>query len=574
LDYKAASSIKSKEEIFLKTTCYTTYRIFLIAMILYVFAFGTPLSAFAKPLQVAIVPFKVNAEKDLSFLKDGIVDMLSSRLYWEDKINIINRQTTEKAAAAVGGPLNEIKAKEMGTGLGADYVLFGSLTVFGNSVSIDAKMVDVSGKKKTLTFFNQSQGMDQVIPDINLFASDINEKVFARAMPSQKIPVTSQAPQAQTDVRAHPEKLVAGGFSESDTAYSQRTAPGQEFIPTKRANQSGQFWKSQDFKNLINGIALGDVDGDGKIETVVITPNEVQLYRFENNRLVKIKDKISESSYENLIGVDVADINGNGYAEIFVTSLNALKTNLNSFVLEYDGQNFKKIVNESHWYYRVVTLPERGKVLFGQRQEGISADPFAGAIFEMAWQDADYVPENKILPPKHANLMGFTYGNAMNTGQDVVVAYDKNDYIRIIQPSGERVWTSSDPYGGSTLNFILPKIEPDSENVMYFPMCIHITDFNADGKYEVIAAKNQDVAKRVLGRFRKFTTSQIEVLSWDGLGLSSVWETRKISGYIRDFEIGDFNNDGKAELVAAVIMKEGSIVTTTPKSSLIAYMLK
>jgi TolB-like protein len=558
----------------LKTKFYTTYKIFLITLILSVFAFGVPLSSFAKALQVAIVPFNVNAEKDLSFLKDGIVDMLSSRLFWEDKVSIINRQATEKASAAVGGPLNEITARKLGTGLGADYVLFGSLTVFGNSVSIDAKMVDVSGKKQTLTFFNQSQGMDQVIPGINLFASDINEKVFARAMPSQKVLVTSQAPQAQTDVRAHPEKLVAGGFSETDETYSQRTAPGQEFIPTQRANPSGQFWKSQDFRYLINGIALGDVDGDGKIETVVITPNEVQLFRFENNRLVKIKDKLSESSYENFIGVDVADINGNGYAEIFVTSLNDLKTNLNSFVLEYDGQNFKKIVSDSRWYYRVVTLPERGKVLFGQRQEGVSADPFAGAIFEMAWQNADYVPENKILPPKKANLMGFAFGNAMNTGQDVAVVYDKNDFIRIIQPSGEIVWTSSERYGGSTLSFTLPKIEPDSENVLYFPMRIHIADFKADGKYEVIAVKNHDVTKRILERFRKFTNSQIEVLSWDGLGLASVWETRKISGYIRDFEIGDFNNDGKAELVAAVITKEGPLVTSTPKSALIAYDLK
>jgi len=506
--------------------------------------------------------------------------MLSSRLFWEGKINIINRQAVENASAAVGGPLNETKARKLGTSLGADYVLFGSLTVFGNSVSIDAKMVDVSGKKETLTFFNQSQGMDQVIPGINLFASDINEKEFGRVMESRRsAPATglssAKTAQAQPDVRSHPEKLVAGGFSEMETTSSQKNEPGQGFITTQRGGSpSGQFWKSQNFKNLINGIALGDVDGDGKIETVVITPNEVQIYRTENNRFVNIKDKIAESSYQNFIGVDVADINRNGYAEIFVTSLNALKTNLTSFVLEYDGKNFNKIVKENHWYYRVVKLPERGKVLFGQRQEGISADPFSGAIYEMVWQDADYVPENKVLSPRHANLMGFTFGDAMNTGQDVAVVYDKRDYIKIFKPSGEIVWASSERYGGSTLNFILPKIEPDSENVLYFPMCLDIADINADGKYEVIAARNHDIAKRVLERFRSFTNSQIEVLSWDGLGLSNAWETRKISGYIRDFEIGDFNNDGNAELVAAVIMKEGSIMTTTPKSSLIAYELK
>ena len=37
---------------------------------------------------------------------------------------------------------------------------------------------------------------------------------------------------------------------------------------------------------------------------------------------------------------------------------------------------------------------------------------------------------------------------------------------------------------------------------------------------------------------------------------------------------GDFNNDGKIELVAAVVVKEGSIAFMTPKSTIIAYELK
>ena len=281
-----------KEEISLKIKCYTTYRIFLISLILYIFTFGIPLSALAKPLQVAIVPFKVNAEKDLSFLKDGIVDMLSSRLFWEDKVSIINRQATEKAAAAVGGPLNESMARKLGTGLGADYVLFGSLTVFGNSVSIDAKMVDVSGKKQTLTFFNQSQGMDQVIPGINLFASDINEKEFGRVMETprsvQAIGTPSaKAAQAQPDVRAHPDKLLSGGFSGPETSVQQDTL-NPAFIATPGA-QSGPegrqvFWKSPNFKFLINGLAIGDVDGDGKVETVIVRPQSVDIYRMEIRR--------------------------------------------------------------------------------------------------------------------------------------------------------------------------------------------------------------------------------------------------------------------------------------------------
>ncbi len=179
-------------------------------MIAFIFIFGIQVHAAAKPLQVAIVPFKVNAEKDLSFLRDGIVDMLSSRLSQADKVTVINSQETLKALKTVTGSLNEIKAREMGAKLGADFVLFGSLTVIGNSVSIDAKMVDVSGEKETLSFFNQSQGMDPVIPSINLFASDINEKEFGRVMETRRVapsagPSSTRTEQAQPDVRGHPD---------------------------------------------------------------------------------------------------------------------------------------------------------------------------------------------------------------------------------------------------------------------------------------------------------------------------------------------------------------------------------
>jgi TolB-like protein len=523
----------NKEDIDLKTTYYTILRSFFIVFAFLAIVFGSKVFATGKPLYIAVVPFKINAEKDLTFLKDGIIDMFSSRLSWEEKVKVVSGQEMTKVLEAVDSPLNESKAQKIGVELGADYVLFGSLTVFGNSVSIDAKVVDVSGNKPSLAFFNQIKGVEEVIPEINLIASDINEKVFGRTIPSKKVPVTSQG----------------------------------------TWDQPGQFWKSQNFKHLINGMALGDIDDDGRIETVIITPRAVHIYRYEENRLVKTEE-IPESRNRNFIGVDVADINGNGYAEIFVTSLDAQKNDLTSFVLEYNGQKFNKIVKKSPWYYRVAELPGRGRVLFGQRQKMTGDNPFLSAIFEMAWQNSDYVPENKLLPPKQANLMGFTFGNAMNIGQDVAVVYDKSDRIRIVEPSGKVVWTSSERYGGSTLYFSLPRIDRESENPIYLPMCIHIRDLDADGKYEVIAARNYGGTGRLLERFRKFTESHIEVLSWNGLGLADVWKTSKISGHIRDFEIGDFDNDGKDELVAAVIMKEGSMVLTTPESSLIAYELK
>ena len=524
-----------------------------------------------------MVPFKVNAEKDLSFLRDGIVDMLSSRLSWADKVTVVNRQKTQKALETVAGPLNEVKAREVGAKLGADFVLFGSLTVIGNSTSIDAKMVDVSGEKQTLSFFNQSQGMDQVIPSINLFASDINEKEFGRVMPSQKSPASAQAQQAGTlqdqpssDTRAHPDKLIVGGYAGGDTQETQKAAPGSAFIATQMAqSQSAQFWKSRNIKQRIVGVALGDIDKDGKTETVMITDHSVETYRFDNKRFRKIKT-IAERSHDYLIGVDVADINGNGYPEIFVTALNPSREFVRSFVLEFDGKTYIEIVKKSDLYFRVVEAPERGKILLGQKQ-GINS-PFDDRIYELVWLNSEYDAAEPVMPPRRANVLGLASGDARNDGTEVAVVFDKFDYLRIYDARGGEIWKDGEHSGGTPRYFQLPNLgSKDTENHAYYPMRILIRDINNDGKNDVITAKNYRLSEILSVRI--FQHGEMEIRSWDGVGLTVLWRTRKLSGHISDFAIGDFNNDGKDELVATLIIKTGSMAMTTPKSAVIAYDL-
>jgi len=544
-------------------------------MMFFVMMFGSLESVAAEVDRVAIVPFKINAEKDLSFLRDGIVDMLTSRLSVENKVVVLCREEIAKVLKTASPPMNESKAREIGSRLGVNYVLFGSLTVFGESVSIDAKMVDVSGAKPVLTFFNQSQGMDQVIPKINLFATDINEKVFGRAMPSQKVIVTSQIPQTQppedqTDVRAHPEKLFANGFQDIDTQETQKPAPGLGFLASKAArSQSAQFWRSRSIKHRINGVAIGDIDRDGKNETIIVSEHAVEAYRFEKKRFFKIKT-LAEGSLNHFIGVDVADINANGTPEIFVTSLNPQRNMVNSFVLEFDGQKYNEIVTGSHWHFRVVDYPERGQILLGQHQKTSSV--FTGQIHEMIWENSEYVPADKVMHPRRTNVMGFAVGDAMNDDTEVIVTYNDLDYLRISTLSGKETWKDSEHSGRRMEYFITSNLTSEFEEKDYYPMRILIMDINGDGKNEVITVKNEKLSELI--SFRALKQGEIEVRSWDGIGLAVYWRTRKLTGYFSDFAIGDFDNDGNEELVAALVIKTGSIVLTDAKSKVIAYELQ
>ncbi len=539
----------------------------------------------AGPVKIAVVPFAIHAEKDLSFLKDGIFEMFAFRLAKEGKVAVITKKTVERAAESFSGTLNEAHARDIGSRLDADYVLFGSLTVFGNSVSINAKLTDVSGRRPSLSFFEQTQGMDQVIPKISQFVADITDNISfvpqqtVSKAPPQPVPPAPPKKQAQEETpnpafkqtvsKASPQP-VPSDAPVPPKKQAPEEVPNPAFIVAQPRETAKELWKSQPFSHLINAMALGDVDGDGKTETVILGPRTLHVYRAENDAFHKVKEITYR--YKHFIGADIGDVNGNGYPEIFVTSLNIQRTGIQSFVLEWNGGDYVEIVKESGWYYRIAEIPGRGPLLLGQKNT--SESPFSGKIFEMKWKGASYAPGEPVTSAKWNNLMGFTIGDLMNKGETLTAAYDKNDHIRLISRSGEVIWKGGDKYGGSMRYCLLPKVERGTDNRQYLPMRLLVTDIDADGKKELITAKNYDIAYSLLKTFRKFTKTQIVSLFWDGIGLAANWKTQETSGHISDIAVGDFDNDGVNELVAALILKDGDIIGTTPQSVVIAYDLK
>ena len=516
-------------------------------------------SVFAAAKTVAIVPFKVNAEKDMSFLRDGVYDMLSTRLSREGEVEVLNRQTVEKALPATRGPLTEAAGRELGRKLSADYVLFGSITVLGNSISMDSKMVDVAGAKPAMSFFEQSDDAGGIISKVNAMAVDINQQMFGRAVAARPAAPAGAAQPGQTpppgqpapfDPFAHPEKMFKQG-----TVMGGKDSP---FVSEDSSREvSPQFWKGASFRQAFNGIALGDVDGDGKIETVIITPNRLLILRYDQQRMQTVYES-PESGWDIYIGVDVADINGNGRPEIFITSFALGRQSLQSFALEYDGKTFNRIASDMPYFLRVVDIPGRGPVLLGQKH--VLGEPYGGAISEMIWRDGRYEPDTRINVS--GNVLGFTIGDITNDGTESVAAYNSGDYIRVISAADKNLWKSSEKYGGSTIYY--------EDRSHYLPMRLMALKSPKDGKTAVLAVKNHDIADRKLRTFRDFNEAQVILFAWDGLGLAPQWKTRKLSGFIRDFAVGDFNNDGKKELLCAVVLDEGAIATTTPKSTLIA----
>ncbi len=524
----------------------------------------------AQVQKVAVIPFTVYAEKDLTFLQKGIVDMLTSRLSQTGEVAVLGREVTEAALQDVQGPLNPETAAGIGRELNADYVLYGSLTVFGESVSVDAKMIDVSGEREPLSFFTQSSSFGEVVPAVDRFAAQINEKAFGRKAtspapaappPGSETPAPQAGPaEERPDVYAHPETLIQGGFKEA----------GEREAAAEAGFDMGRAWKSRSFSEQIVAMDLGDVDEDGRIETVLATPDKILIYRFENQRFSEAA-RIEIPGFRTAVGVDVGDINGNGVEEIFVSALNRQRNGVQSMVYEYANGAYVPIVESTSWYFRVVRRKDFGKQLYGQRQE-LGKTQFDSPIYRMAWEGGGYVSENRVLPAGKASVLGFSMGRLTDDKDDLVLVYSPSDRLQILETTGREIWSGSDPFGGSSLYLHLPVDDPGMmENKSFFPMRIRVRDLNGSGTEEVIAAQNQDMANRRLQQRRNFNKTQLTVLSWDGLGLGAVWKTRTLSGHIRDLAVGDFDGDGTDELVAVLIEKEGRVIGMDAKCSVIAF---
>ena len=78
---------------------------------------------------------------------------------------------------------------------------------------------------------------------------------------------------------------------------------------------------------------------------------------------------------------------------------------------------------------------------------------------------------------------------------------------------------------------------------------------------------------RIVTRFREFKNSQLKAMIWDGYSLRETWAARAQNGYLADFLVADVDNDGKSELVMAILFSHGGLMSS-PRSALVVYELE
>ena len=424
------------------------------------------------------------------------------------------------------------------TGIATDEILKGENPIrlrnqLRGDMALENELRDIRGKK---------------ILSTRLLSLTTKEKLFKAVAIADELPFEQGPPKVQALKRGEGEA---------------RPSPANESFVLAREGAPGRAGgvKSYSFDKVsFRGLSVADVDGDGKQEIIVITPTQVIVSRFENNRMREIA-RFDEGAANDFRWLDVADMNGDGAPEFYLASYRS--NELFSIVLQFKGGKFTPLIRNDRTFYRLLRVrrPAKGAkipdseayMLLGQR-EGLD-EPFAGPIYRYRWSGGKLAPAATYALPPDLTILGFGLWDINKDGALEVIEVGKDDRLRVFSRSGQDIYSSSEAYGAPVYKFFSQAEAESSDEQSDTPDIpirsrVLVEDVDRDGVDEVLVISNEYAAAIAPGL--GVSGGHIASLVWDGGGLSETWRSMKLSSGIVDFAFGDADNDGFDDLVVAV----------------------
>jgi hypothetical protein len=264
---------------------------------------------------------------------------------------------------------------------------------------------------------------------------------------------------------------------------------------------------------------------------------------------------------------------------------------------EWDGKEMKILFEDARYYLRPLKVPGLGVVLAGQKagSEGVAVN---GPVYTLIQDGSRLVAEERLPVPSGVNLFDFSFADLDGDGEWEVVALDEWNKLLVMKQGGKVLWKSEDRYA-ATKRFVggksamqmtqqtgamrgATKVGEGATSILfeerYIPSRILVTGVDGDGIDDIIVNSNTSTWTSLVRSVQVFQSGTMLGMKWNGVGLQELWRTRKVDGYVVDYDARSHHlplKDGVEQLYVGVV-SQGSFgdVLSADESMLLVYPLQ
>ena len=526
--------------------------------------------------RVVFSAFDVGSAGKYGYLQNSIQSMLVARLSANDRVEILEHTLSDKEVTllkkGVEGKDNFVQPVE------ADYLLTGALFSLTTGLNVKVTLYPFNKKMKVYRFSFLIKDVNTLISKVENLSVDIAQKAFGYQDVEMQAATGGQKGDAAF-VTVHPEAAykrgVYAGTIITDSGVVKTVARGGK--------------RTKEIAGDVVTMAVGDLDGDGKEEIAVLVGRKLGLYSLQKRTIALLAEESLPASVK-VHAVNIADIDGDGNMEIFVSGTDGLYPS--SMIMKWDKEKGLKTIQANiRWYLRPILLPEEGWILAGQQRGIRKIDLLRPGVYHLKISDTNKIERVKRLPlPANINLFDFIYADINGDGSVEIVSIDQKEKMRVYNQDQELTWVSDRNFGGSK-TYIGPSqgaatdeqsktglsVDEDADRELIFvPEQLIAADLNGDGKQEIIVSEHEMSSLNYFYKLRLYKGGVVVGLAWNGAALQEVWRTGKYRGYLAGYNfgmLGEYKKNGQEGLAEQSVKTGRLYVSSIPNSGTIASFL-
>jgi outer membrane protein insertion porin family len=238
-------------------------------------------------VRVCILPFTVNSQDTLDYLSRALPDMVATRLEKPGEIIVVPKPVVAKALVQLGWKgFTEQAARAVGRSVGADFVVGGTLTKIGKAASIDAAIIDMSGKRPLQRVYLTADDTAELPGSMQDLARRLSFVILNRELVADVI-------------------ISGNKFIEKDAVlYVMQTKKGEPYSPDVVQEDLKKVYEMGYFKDI--QISTQDVEGGKEVTFTVVEKPMIRAVQINGTKNLKIEDiqKVMEVKPRTILDVN------------------------------------------------------------------------------------------------------------------------------------------------------------------------------------------------------------------------------------------------------------------------------